>query len=226
VSELWLTWRRLAAGEGIGRILMDLGIQRNVKLAGTVLDVGGKGNHSYRRVIDESQVDLYCVIDLVPDETVHLNGSIVSLPVASSSCDAVLCFNVLEHVFEHGLALREIQRVLKRNGRIYGRVPFLMNVHADPCDYWRFTRWTLERLLVEAGFSDVLVTSDGGLFLTILNLMGPVWRRLGFLRFALAPLFLLLNRLSARVLGDCVSRETYPLGYFFTAVATGSGSSA
>ena len=98
-----------------------------------------------------------------------------------------------------------------------------MHVHADPYDYWRYTRWTLERLLVDAGFSNVVVTSDGGLFFTILNLMGPVWRRLGFLRFVLAPVFLLLNRLAAHVLGDSAKRETYPLGYSVTAVATGSG---
>ena len=38
-----------------------------------------------------------------------------TLPIADKSFDAVLCFNLLEHVFNFESALREIFRILRKN---------------------------------------------------------------------------------------------------------------
>ena len=43
-------------------------------------------------------------------------------------------------------------------------VPFLVNVHTDPHDYFRYTFASLHRIFEEAGFSQIRITSMGGLF--------------------------------------------------------------
>jgi hypothetical protein len=94
-----------------------------------------------------------------------------------------------------------------------------MNVHMDPSDHWRYTRQALEKLLQAADFKDIVVKPNGGLFLVILNLLGPIWRRIGCIQVVFVPLFLVLNCLFEAVVGDSVNRERYPLGYFFSARA-------
>lgn len=97
------------------------------------------------------------VLDLVAEPTADIVGSAVRLRIRSQSCDVVFCFNVLEHIFEHVAALSELRRVLKPGGSFYGYVPFLVSVHADPFDYWRYTGATLAKLLTSSSFTNVSV---------------------------------------------------------------------
>jgi len=213
----WEILKALCTGQGIGRVLMDLEISRTVELKGRVLDIGGRGKHSYYSGLETLPAQSIWVLDICVDGTVDINGSITDLPIASNSCDVVLCFNVLEHVFDYESAMRETQRILKPDAVLYGRVPFLMSVHRDPSDYWRYTRQALEATLKAADFKEITIRANGGLFLVVLNLLGPVWRRIGWIRFVLAPLFLAMDVLFDRMVGDNINRERYPLGYFFSA---------
>ena len=54
-------------------------------------------------------------------------GDVTGLPFAAASMDAVLSLDVLEHVADHGAALREFARVLRPGGQLLLSVPF----HAD-----------------------------------------------------------------------------------------------
>jgi SAM-dependent methyltransferase len=216
---------RLAAfyrGEGIGRVLMNEAIARTVALDGFVVDIGGKGNPSYRRLIEQPRLldqPACCrllVFDLIPHESVDVVGSITRLPLPARACDALLCFNVLEHVFDHAAALRELRRVMKPGGVLYGRVPFLVGIHGDPHDYWRFTPETLARLLGEAGFTEVAIETHGGLFLAIGNLLWPLFR-FALLRAVAGGLVLLSDCLFAAVAGRARNQERFPLGYYFVA---------
>jgi SAM-dependent methyltransferase len=208
--------RRLWAGEGIGRVLMNLEIARAIHLSGLVLDVGGRGNPSYRDLFGQSDALRFVVIDLAADPTVDVSGSITALPLITASFDTVLCFNVLEHVYDFETALSEMRRVLKPGGTLYGRVPFLLGVHADPSDHWRFTAETLGRLLKATGFQEVEVTPQGGLFLVICNLLGS-FLRIGLIRLAVTALAVALDHLLSLVIGKERNRERYPMGYGFVA---------
>jgi SAM-dependent methyltransferase len=208
--------RKLYAGEGIGRVQMNLALARTVHLSGLVLDVGGKGKPSYRELLPLSGSTRFVVLDRVADCTVDVAGAVELLPLRAAACDTLLCFNVLEHVFDYQAALAEMRRVLRPGGTLYGRVPFLLGVHADPSDHWRYTGDTLRRILADAGFDEVHVEAQGGLFLVFLNLSAPLLR-FGLLRLAASGLAFALNRVFSAAIGGQRNRERFPMGYWFTA---------
>jgi SAM-dependent methyltransferase len=212
----WYTIRKLYAGEGIGRVQMNLALAQTVRLSGLVLDVGGKGNPSYRELLAPSGSTRLVVLDRVADSTVDIAGAAETLPLSTAACDTILCFNVLEHVFDYASALDEMRRVLKPGGTLYGRVPFLLGVHADPSDHWRYTGDTLRRILADAGFDEVHVEAQGGLFWVFLNLSGPLLR-FGLMRLAAAGLAFTLNRVFSAAIGVERNRERFPMGYWFRA---------
>lgn len=224
MARWWQTLKALWAGGGIGRILMDSAVASHVVLSGRVLDVGGRGEHSYHGLLDTSAAGSFNVLDIAADDTVDIVGSVTHLPFGSGCHDVVLCLNVLEHVLDYTSAVHELYRILRPGGRLYGRVPFLMHVHADPSDYWRYTKSSLEHVLREAGFEEIVVEADGGLFLVILNLLDPILRRSGPLKYIVSPALLALDGIFAKAIGASASRERYPLGYFFVAKTRANGS--
>jgi SAM-dependent methyltransferase len=74
-----------------------------------------------------------------------------ALPFASSAFGLVVSQEMVEHVEDPFLAVREMARVLARGGRIYLQAPFVIGYHPGPEDYWRFSRAGLGRLLAQAG---------------------------------------------------------------------------
>jgi len=76
-------------------------------------------------------------VDIVADAT--------SLPIRSSSVDAVVSVAVLEHVERPDLVINEAYRVLKTNGSIFCYVPFIVGYHAAPNDYYRWTKNGLQQ---------------------------------------------------------------------------------
>lgn len=195
--------------------MFNLSVAEVVSLDGKALDVGGKGNPSYRRFLPAGISDKIIVIDLEKDSTVDARGSLLQLPVGSGLFDHVLCFNVLEHVFDYRSALKEIRRVLRRDGIFYGYVPFLVRVHEDPHDHWRYTEQTLEKILSDAGFDSIQVFVQGGALLVVFDLLRP-FLGLRLLRFLVAAVILPVDRVGRRFLGDSYV-NSYPLGFFFLA---------
>ena len=81
---------------------------------------------------------------------VHAEGT--GLPFRAGTFDAVLCSEVLEHVAEPQVLLDEAYRVLREGGALVLTTPFLVPVHDEPRDYYRFTLHGLRHLLGKAGF--------------------------------------------------------------------------
>ena len=79
------------------------------------------------------------------DEVWQVNLDQSDLPMSSDQYDAVVCIEVLEHLYDADLALSEIHRVLVRGGRAVISVPNLA--------YWRY-RLTLLRGRVPPAASD------------------------------------------------------------------------
>ena len=75
-----------------------------------------------------------------------------ALPFADSSVDCILCSQVLEHVFEPIMFLRELHRVLKPAGRLMLTVPFVWDVHEQPYDYARYSPYGLHYLARTCGY--------------------------------------------------------------------------
>ena len=76
-----------------------------------------------------------------------------AIPIASGSIDAVICDNLLEHVPDPKLVLKEIERVLRPGGTAFIGTPFIIGVHASPVDFYRWTDEGL-RLLCKDFFNE------------------------------------------------------------------------
>jgi SAM-dependent methyltransferase len=154
-------WREVWRGKTPARILMNFAIRQRVQLRGRVADLGGGKNPSYWRFLDASGVELIRV-DLPnvgrPDVAASLEDC---LPFPANVFDAVLLFNVLEHVYAGDQLLAEIYRVLQPGGRLYLFVPFLVQVHPDPEDYRRYTGLALARMFDGVGFASWEITPVG-----------------------------------------------------------------
>ena len=98
-----------------------------------------------------------------------LQGSAVDLPFANHVFDAITLWDVIEHVPEGTelLLLREISRVLKRGGLLFGTTPTddLRSIITDPAFILRrhrhYSSAELEALLRLAGFEIQILQSLG-----------------------------------------------------------------
>lgn len=189
---------------------------RGMQLDGKVLDVGGDRHSDYHReFIGAHSIEFANISDVSePDFVFDVQAP---WPVGPGAYDAVLMFNLLEHVYDYRAALAHAHTALGDDGRLLGVVPFLFMVHASPSDYFRFTGEALHRTLADAGFENVTITPLGtGVFSVIYQaLSGPAPPMLVPLG---RSLFLGLDRLLARLKpGNKFSVDYYPLGYLFAA---------
>ncbi len=106
-----------------------------------------------------------CLHDSKADIVADLNKE---LPIENDFADTIVSLNVLEHLYNPQLFLKESFRVLKDDGTIILHIPFQWWVHEAPHDYFRYTPYGLRYLLGEAGFTDIMVQPVAGFFTTIL----------------------------------------------------------
>ncbi len=98
-------------------------------------------------------------------------GDAGRLPIANNSLDAVLLFEVMEHIGAHEYAVQEIHRVLRRDGWLFVSVPFMYPIHDSPHDYFRFTVHGIRRVLETNGFQIAQLAQHGNSLLVPLQLM-------------------------------------------------------
>ena len=186
-------------------------------IQGAILDVGGVGTSDYHvlikgdHTITVANLDENCGADLVFDAE-------ETWPIETKSYDAVLLINILEHLYNHRVALNEAFRVLAPEGRVHIVVPFMFNVHASPNDYFRYTRSALTRLLTDAGFTDVYIEELGSgafsvIYHTLLSVFKWPWLAVCAARF-LTGLDMLRDRIRP---GSAMAVSAMPLGYYATA---------
>jgi SAM-dependent methyltransferase len=70
----------------------------------------------------------------------------------------------MEHVPEPSQFLGEIYRVLKPGGVVIMTTPFLVPLHEEPHDYYRYTRHAIQYLLTKSGFKNIEIEPFGEYF--------------------------------------------------------------
>lgn len=124
-----------------------------------VLDVGC-GNKPYKDLFGES---LYIGLDCgTEDSSPDLIGDATQLPIGTGAVDIVFSTQVIEHVRNPGLMVKECSRVLKPGGSLILTGPFYWPLHEEPYDFHRFTKYGFAHYLEEAGFSEWEIEEDGG----------------------------------------------------------------
>jgi len=125
-------------------------------LHGRVLDVGC-GRKPYRRLVPAAE---YVGLELDTPELRGLGAADLyysggRFPVPDASFDAVICSQVLEHIFQPAEFLAEIRRVLRPGGKLLLTTPFAWDEHSQPYDFGRYSSFGLAHLLAESGFTTV-----------------------------------------------------------------------
>jgi SAM-dependent methyltransferase len=151
-------------------------------LSGQLLDIGC-GKMPYKEyILENSEVDKYVGLDIEnaitydsgikPDVT--WNG--ISMPFENSSFDCAFGTEVLEHCPNPEMILKEVHRVLKKEGVFFFTVPFLWNLHEVPYDEYRYTPFSLQRHLVNSGFNNIQIYALGGWHASMAQMLG-LWVR-------------------------------------------------
>ena len=149
--------KEVIRGKSLSRTLTNIEL-REFNITGKVVDIGGQKEESQYRFLNIGDAEIKTVNiekSFKPDYLINIEKDM--LPVNDLSQDTVLCFNLLEHLFDEKNVLSESYRILKKGGCLLGSVPFLVNVHPDPHDYRRFTAEFLRKILAGQGFKDVLI---------------------------------------------------------------------
>jgi len=126
------------------------------KLDGDILDFGC-GSKPYESLFPH--VRSYIGVDLAITGHKHDDSKIDffydghKLPFNDNSFDAVVCFEVFEHVFNLNEILLEIHRVLKPNGKLLITIPFAWDEHEVPFDFARYTSFGIKDILCKSNFN-------------------------------------------------------------------------
>lgn len=129
---------------------------------GNLLDVGC-GNKPYE-VLFKEKVKNYIGCDIIQS-----NENVVDfLCPANRLCfednffDTVFSTQVIEHVEDHNGMIRESFRVLRPGGFAIYTAPFCWELHEEPYDFFRFSKYGLIELFRKHGFEVELIKSNGG----------------------------------------------------------------
>jgi SAM-dependent methyltransferase len=124
------------------------------KLTGRVLDFGC-GSKPYESLFFNAES--YVGVDIETSGHNHKLSKVdyfydgKTLPFPDNTFDAVVSFEVVEHVFNIEEMLSEIKRVLKANGTLLLTVPFAWDEHEAPYDFARYTSFGIRHILEKSG---------------------------------------------------------------------------
>jgi len=186
-----------------------------------VLDAGA-GEAQYKPLV-EARGHRYVAIDLgvgEPDWGYHAIDALANtedLPFPEATFHGIMSIAVLEHTPFPRKVLHELNRALRPQGVLLIVVPTMWEEHQMPNDFYRFTRYGLQKLLEEAGFEVIEMIPIGGYFwfmgrksIDILEFFQPMPRRL--LWPLLAPVFGVLIPIVCRHLDWLDKDKFYTIG--------------
>ncbi len=202
------TLKKIYRGQTLTRILMNSDF-RSYTISGKVVDVGGGRSPDYFSFLKKENVASIKALD---GSLSGINFEKDPLPYPKDSIDTVLLCNVLEHIYHYKFLTDEIYRIIKPGGKMIGFVPFLINYHPDPHDYFRYTKESLHKIFSENGFKEISIKELGfGPFsVNYNNIVLSIPRPLRVLLF---PFYHCLDKIFLYFRPKIGSR--YPIGYSF-----------
>jgi len=129
--------------------------------AGKILDVGC-GNKPYLNYFTNFESYTGCDVVQSSEFLVDVICPATDLQFESNQFDTVFSTQVLEHVNDHQAAFGEISRVIKPGGYFIFSVPFTWELHEEPYDYFRFTKYGIAFLMEKYGFEKIEIIPNGG----------------------------------------------------------------
>lgn len=157
----------------IHHLMIDFLTEAASNYASGILADIGCGQKPYQSIF-APYTSQYIGIDLAEYEgvtsKVDVVGSAYDTKLQDSSCDVVLCTEVLEHLEEPLSAIKEMNRILKHKGIVIVTAPFFWHVHEAPRDFYRYSEYGLRYLFEQAGFEVVEIRPLTGYITTLVQL--------------------------------------------------------
>ncbi len=153
---------------------------------GDTLDLGA-GSGKYREII-AARASSYKAMDGDPGPNIDVVGDVHALPFAAASFDTIVSTQVMEHVKEPWRMVEEIARVLRPGGVCIVTAPFMLQFHADPSDYYRYSTEGARHLCARAGLEVLETGKIGGWPAVLAEAIRFTWlnpyagRKYGFVR--------------------------------------------
>jgi SAM-dependent methyltransferase len=151
------------------RRALQKAIDMNIDLFwGILLDLGC-GEMPYRQYLLDMNKNItkYIGVDVRYNQYHHSvkpdiiwNGE--TIDIENEEINTVIATELFEHLSNIEVVLREIKRVLSENGILFFTVPFIWPLHETPYDEYRYTPFSLQRILKTAGFRNLTITPLGG----------------------------------------------------------------
>ncbi len=178
---------------------------------GILLDIGC-GRMPYKKILIK-RTEKYIGLDNPTTSKMYhgtdkpdIFADATNIPLPDQSCDTILSFQVLEHLPDPLIALREIQRLLKPRGILILSTVQSYPLHDEPYDFYRYTKYGLKYLLKQQNFKIIKTKEEGNIFvllnqnfnvylmLILKNLISQKFTK--FLAILLSPIFLMITTLS------------------------------
>lgn len=194
---------------------LEAALQRHGVAQGTlVLNIGAGGEIA--AVVAAAGVSARS-LDIDPTRAPDIVASAEQLDMfGDASVDAIIVAEVLEHLREPERAVAEFARVLRAGGVVIGSSPFLLGIHDQPHDYYRYTLHGLNWLF--RAFEPCTLRERNGYFgaveVLVLRRFAVGGARQRALAVLLAPLLLALA-LVLRGLDRVLPSLDGTSGYFF-----------
>lgn len=180
------------------------------KVTGRVLDIGS-GSRRYDHLF---KAKVITAIDTVPEPDKNiLPGDMHSLYYPNECFDSVVSFEVLCYSHDYQQALKEMLRVLKKDGNLLLSIPFLVR---DSKDRIRFSKKYLEEFICETGVQEYQIDAFGNSATLIWDILRTAItsRKKRVSRLLLAGLFLPYYLLIKIFLNDKKTDIAYYTGLF------------
>ncbi len=168
-------------------------------------------------------------LDRRPSTATHVVGDALRLPFAARAFAGVVSQEMVEHVADPFLGVREMARVLAPGGVLYLQLPFVIGYHPGPEDYWRFTRAGMRCLVEQAGLAvhtlEQSVSGGTGTYRILVEfwagLFAAIWSALYWPAKAAAAIVLYPLKWLDGWLGRGAQRDRIAGGYFVIARKSG-----
>ena len=125
------------------------------RVSGNVLDFGC-GSKPYEKLFKDATS--YVGVDMETTGHDHRDSKVdvyydgKDLPFPDGQFDAVVSFEVFEHVFNLPEVLKEINRVTTDSGHLLISIPFAWGEHEEPYDFARYSSFGIAHILNQAGY--------------------------------------------------------------------------
>jgi SAM-dependent methyltransferase len=125
---------------------------RSVPANALVLDAGS-GLQPYQHLFAHARYESadFEKLDISYTKTTY-TCDLRNIPVDDCRYDCIIFNQVMEHLPEPGVVLKELYRVLKRGGKLLFSGPLFYEEHQQPFDFYRFTQFGLRFLFTQQGF--------------------------------------------------------------------------